>query len=114
MASLAELMIVTFSRAATHELRSRVRERLELTVQALRGCLSGTPPAEPDAVLHHLCSGEPAELAVVNPDAPWSVQAEELASLSANTPYAGMSFSARVLGTVHGGRLVTAGGEVLG
>lgn len=58
--------------------------------------------------------GEPAELAVVDPDAPWSVQAEELASLSANTPYAGMSFSARVVGTVHGGRLVTAGGEVLG
>lgn len=56
--------------------------------------------------------GEPAEFAVVDPDAPWSVRAEELASLSANTPYAGMSFSTRVVGTVHHGRLVQSHGEV--
>ena len=85
---------------------------------AVRNVSEGEPVRRYRAVIglatRPIAVGEPAELAVVDPDAPWSVQAEELASLSANTPYAGMSFSARVVGTVHGGRLVTAGGEVLG
>lgn len=57
--------------------------------------------------------GEPANLAVVDPDSPWTVVGEELASLSANTPYAGMTFAARVVGTVYRGRLTTRDGEVL-
>ena len=57
--------------------------------------------------------GEPANLAVVDPDSPWTVVGEELASLSANTPYEGMTFAARVVGTVYRGRLTTRDGEVL-
>ena len=57
--------------------------------------------------------GEPANLTVVDPHADWEVVPEGLASLSANTPYAGMSFSAGVVGTVYRGRLVTLNGEVL-
>lgn len=56
--------------------------------------------------------GEPANLAVVDPDAEWTVVGAELASLSANTPYEGMSFRARVVGTVYRGRMVTREGEV--
>ena len=57
--------------------------------------------------------GEPANLAVVDPDSRWTVVGEELASLSANTPYEGMTFAARVVGTVYRGRLTTRDGEVL-
>jgi len=44
--------------------------------------------------------GEPGNLAVVDPDAQWTVAADELASKSRNTPYAEMTLPARVLGTV--------------
>ena len=57
--------------------------------------------------------GEPANLAVVDPAAPWTVGGDELASLSANTPYEGMTFAARVVGTVYRGRLTSRDGEVL-
>lgn len=57
--------------------------------------------------------GEYANLAVVDPDSPWTVIGDELASLSANTPYEGMSFAARVVGTVYRGRMTTRDGEVL-
>ncbi|HJC29530.1 MAG TPA: dihydroorotase [Candidatus Dietzia intestinipullorum] len=58
--------------------------------------------------------GEPANLVVVDPDSPWTVVGEELASLSANTPYEGMEFTARVVGTVHRGRMVVRDGEIVG
>ncbi|MBB1017616.1 dihydroorotase [Dietzia sp. DQ11-71] len=57
--------------------------------------------------------GEPANLVVVDPDSPWTVVGDALASLSANTPYEGMTFAARVVGTVYRGRLTTRDGEVL-
>ena len=60
-----------------------------------------------------IAEGAPANLAVVDPDAEWQVHGAELASLSENTPYEGMTFSARVVGTVHRGRLTTLNGEVL-
>ncbi|AVZ39491.1 MULTISPECIES: dihydroorotase [unclassified Dietzia] len=57
--------------------------------------------------------GEPANLAAVDPDSPWTVVGEELASLSANTPYEGMTFAARVVATVYRGRMTNRDGEVL-
>ena len=57
--------------------------------------------------------GEPANLAVVDPDSPWTVIGDELASLSANTPYEGMTFAARVVGTVYRGRMTSRDGKVL-
>ncbi|MDV8000310.1 dihydroorotase [Rhodococcus sp. IEGM 1408] len=56
--------------------------------------------------------GEPANLAVVDPDSPWTVVGDELASLSANTPYEGMTFTAKVVGTVYRGRMTSRDGEV--
>ena len=56
--------------------------------------------------------GEPANLAVVDPDSSWTVIGDELASLSANTPYEGMTFAARVVGTVYQGRMTTRDGKV--
>src|SRR5829696_4345838 len=67
-AELSELMIVTFGRMATNELRLRVRERLvhlEATLAAaLSGELSGRiePASQSDSVEKLLISGDQREL----------------------------------------------------
>ena len=50
-ARLDQLLMVTFSRSATNELRSRIRERLVDVAQALGGSVAGRPVTEPDPVL---------------------------------------------------------------
>ncbi len=56
-ATLDEMLLITFSRAATRELRDRVRRQLVETVAALDG--SGAP--EPNELVAHLCSGSAQE-----------------------------------------------------
>lgn len=60
----SSLMLITFSRMATQELRSRVRSRLLAAIAALRGAMA-TPAAEPpdDAVLLDLVTGDPRTVA---------------------------------------------------
>lgn len=43
-----------------------------------------------------IAAGEPANLTLVDPDSPWTVEPEELASKASNTPYEGMQFRAQV------------------
>ncbi|WKD57595.1 Dihydroorotase [Corynebacterium capitovis DSM 44611] len=43
-----------------------------------------------------LAVGEPANLAIVDPRAPWTVRGNDLASKASNTPFEGSDFSARV------------------
>ncbi|MYW72755.1 UvrD-helicase domain-containing protein, partial [Pseudonocardia sp. SID8383] len=64
VADLDRLMLVTFGRDATQELRERVRERLVGTERALAAVQSGaTPPTpEEDPVVAHLAATDPAEL----------------------------------------------------
>ena len=50
---LKEILLVTFTRMATGELRDRVRERLVFTEQALARVLAGEPPAD-DALVRLL------------------------------------------------------------
>ncbi len=45
--TVADLLIVTFSRAATAELRSRVRERVRSSAVALNAALAGSTPDDP-------------------------------------------------------------------
>ena len=56
--------------------------------------------------------GEPANLALVDPDARWTVRGAELASISANTPFEGMELPGRVRATVLRGRVTAHEGEV--
>ena len=56
--------------------------------------------------------GEPANLALVDPDRSWEVVVTELASKSQNTPYAGMTMPATVVATVLRGRITQLDGEV--
>ena len=60
VAALPEIMLVTFGRAATSELRDRVRERLVATERALRG---PEPESSPDALVAFLAAVDDGELA---------------------------------------------------
>src|SRR4029079_12253311 len=55
---LDQILMVTFTRMATGELRERVRERLVSAEQGLERALAGAPP-EDDAVVQLLAPGGP-------------------------------------------------------
>lgn len=56
--------------------------------------------------------GEPANLTLVDPAACWTVEAADMASLSRNTPFAGMELPARVRWTFLRGRPTVADGAL--
>lgn len=56
--------------------------------------------------------GEPANLALVDPDAEWVVESRELASLSENSPFDGLTLPAVVVATVLRGEVTNNGGKV--
>ena len=56
--------------------------------------------------------GEPATLTLVDPDAEWTVHGAELASISHNTPYEGMTLPGRVVATILRGRVTAQDGRV--
>ena len=56
--------------------------------------------------------GEPANLAVIDPDATWTVRRDGLASRSANTPYDAMTLPATVTATLLRGRVTAREGKV--
>ncbi|GHF27991.1 dihydroorotase [Amycolatopsis deserti] len=56
--------------------------------------------------------GEPANLALVDPGAQWTVRGAELASLAANTPYEGMRLPAVVTATLLRGRVTAREGKI--
>jgi exodeoxyribonuclease V beta subunit len=58
---LAELLMVTFGRMATGELRARVRERLVTAEQGLSRALAGAPPPD-DEVVRLLATGTEEEV----------------------------------------------------
>ncbi|RTL66741.1 MAG: dihydroorotase [Pseudonocardiaceae bacterium] len=57
--------------------------------------------------------GEPANLALVDADEPWTVRGAALASRASNTPYEGMRLPAVVVATVLRGRLTARDGQVV-
>jgi len=72
-------------------------------------------PAQIGRVADHgrpLAVGEPANVTLVDPAAPWTVDPGQLASLSHNTPYAGRELPARVVATFLRGRPTVLGGRL--
>ncbi len=59
---LGDVLLVTFTRMATGELRERVREKLVRAEQAIARTLAGAAPAGYDEVERLLADGPPAEL----------------------------------------------------
>ena len=57
-----------------------------------------------------IAAGEPANLAVFDPSATWTIDRGELASRSRNTPYHGRTVRGRVRHTVFGGQAVVVDG----
>jgi exodeoxyribonuclease V beta subunit len=82
---LDELLLVTFTRMATGELRDRVRERLVSAEQALERARAGAPP-DGDEVHRLLAGGSPAQV---------EARRERLASALAD-------FDAATIATTHG------------
>jgi dihydroorotase len=60
----------------------------------------------------HLAPGAPADVALVDPDAEWVVDAERFFSKSRNTPFQGRLLKGRVTQTWVGGRLVFDDGQI--
>ena len=60
---LDELLLVTFTRMATGELRERVRERLVSAERGLARALAGAPPSDRDEVVELLAAGARDEVA---------------------------------------------------
>lgn len=56
--------------------------------------------------------GEPANLAVVDPEATWTVDARGLASIGTNSPFDGMELPGRVVATVLRGHVTARDGQV--
>jgi len=56
--------------------------------------------------------GEPANLALVDPDTEWTVESGALASLSANSPFDGLTLPGTVIATVLRGEITNNGGKV--
>ncbi|QIS20801.1 dihydroorotase [Nocardia terpenica] len=58
--------------------------------------------------------GEPANLVLIDPEATWTVRAQELASISENTPYEAMTLPARVTATFLRGTVTARDGRTAG
>jgi dihydroorotase len=56
--------------------------------------------------------GEPANLALIDPDRSWTVRGADLASIATNTPYEGMTLPATVVTTVARGRVTAHDGRI--
>jgi exodeoxyribonuclease V beta subunit len=84
---LPAILVVTFTRAATAELRDRVRARLVGAAEHLDAVLAGASPDHPDHVLAHLAEG---------------VSAAELRRRRDRAARAVADFDAATIATIHG------------
>ena len=72
-------------------------------------------PAEITGLSDHgrpIVVGEPANLALVDPDTEWTVESGALASLSGNSPFDGLTLPGVVVATVLRGEVTNHGGKV--
>jgi len=86
---------------------------LDMPLDAIVGALSWRPAAIAGLADRHgrpVQVGEPANLAVFDPDHAWTVVPTKLASLSRNTPYAGRTLRGKVRHTIFAGTPVVVDG----
>lgn len=72
-------------------------------------------PAEITGLSDHgrpIAVGEPANLALVDPETEWTVESGALASLSENSPFDGLTLPGVVVATVLRGEVTNHGGKV--
>jgi dihydroorotase len=78
----------------------------DVTMLALFRALATRPAELLGLEVGRLAPGAPADIVLVDPDAPWVCDAETLRSRSKNTPFEGARFQGRVLRTLVAGRTV--------
>ncbi len=85
---------------------------LDMPIDAVLAAMSWRPAAIAGLKTHGgpIEEGSMANLAVIDPDAAWTVSAAEMASRSSNTPYEGMALRGRVRHTVYKGEAVVVDG----
>jgi dihydroorotase len=86
---------------------------LDVPIGKVVALLSWQPAAIAGVADRHgrpVVAGEPANLAVWDPSAEWTVVPAHFASKSLNTPYAGRALRGKVRHTVFGGEVVVADG----
>ena len=89
-------------------------DELELPLEEILPMLSWQPAAIAGVGDRHgrpVAMGEPANLAVIDPDLAWTVNGKELASKARNTPFEGRVLRGRVRHTIYNGELVVEHGE---
>ena len=84
----------------------RLHHNGEVPMMRLIDALSTKPARLLGLEAGSLKAGQPADLALVDCDAPWIYGEEAIRSLSKNTPFEGARFSGRVLQTLVGGRTI--------
>ena len=84
----------------------RLHHNGEVPMMRLIDALSTKPARLLGLEAGSLKAGQPADLALVDCDAPWIYGEESIRSLSKNTPFEGARFSGRVLQTLVGGRTI--------
>src|SRR5207244_192300 len=89
-----QVMLVTFGRLATNELRSRVHERLVSLEERMAEAIAGTPAADLDALERWLISG-------VRPTGSTPVAPAELVQRHARVARALADFDAATIATTH-------------
>jgi dihydroorotase len=78
----------------------------DITLLTLFRALATRPASILGLEVGRLAPGAPADLIVIDPDAPWVCEADSLRSRSKNTPFEGARFQGRVLRTLVAGRTV--------
>ena len=84
----------------------RLHHNGEVPLMRLIDALSTRPAQLLGLEAGSLKAGQPADLALVDCDAPWIYGEDQIRSLSKNTPFEGARFSGRVLQTLVGGRTI--------
>ena len=84
-----------------------------LSLPAVLARLTANPAAALGLTAGCLTPGAPADLAIIDPQAEWTVDPERFQSLGRNSPFSGMTVRGQVWGTVVGGKLVYREGQLL-
>ena len=83
----------------------------DVPLAAVLKALTATPAALLGLPSGRLAAGAPADLVLIDLDAPWRIDVDAFASPTKNSPFDGLPVQGRVLRTVVGGRTVFARGD---
>lgn len=77
-----------------------------LTINALMALLSANPARLLGIDAGRIAAGAPADLILIDPDAPWKVDSAKMAAEAGNTPFDGLPVQGRVRRVMKGGRFL--------